>query len=62
VVDQLLFFPSYNKTTGGIRLTEYQGLNSPKKPLSDMLKRRRNNVLRDAALQVYGDLRRLGLI
>jgi formylglycine-generating enzyme required for sulfatase activity len=62
VVDQLLFFPSFNKSTRGIRLTDYQGLNSHVKPLSDILKRRRNTVLRDASLQVYGDLRKLGLI
>jgi formylglycine-generating enzyme required for sulfatase activity len=62
LVDEILFFSSYNKATGGIRLTDYQGLNSPKKPLSDLLRRRRNNVLRDAAIQVYRDLRRLGLI
>jgi formylglycine-generating enzyme required for sulfatase activity len=59
-VDQVLFSSSYNEATGGIRLTDYQGLNSPSKPLSDILKRRRNKVLRDAAIQVYNDLLRLG--
>jgi formylglycine-generating enzyme required for sulfatase activity len=62
IVDQVLFSSSYNETSGGIRLTGYQGLNSPSKPLSDILKRRRNKVLRDAAIHVFNDLLRLGLI
>lgn len=62
VVGEISFYPSYNESSTGVRLTDYHGLNSPEKPLSDVSKRQWNKVLRDAAIQVYNDLRELGWI
>jgi small subunit ribosomal protein S17 len=61
VVDQIFFYPSTQEASEPVKLTEYQGLNSPEEPLP-VIKRQRNKVLRDAAIKVYNDLRERGLI
>jgi ribosomal protein S17 len=62
VVDQIFFYPSSEEPLEPVKLTEYQGLNSPDKPLDAVIKRQRNKVLVDAALKVINDLREKGLI
>lgn len=62
VVDQILFYPTTGESCEPVKLTDYQGLNSPEKPLADIMKSKKNKVLRDAAIRVYSDLRDRKLI
>ena len=62
VVDQIFFYPSTGDACEPVKLTDYQGLNSPEQPLAGIMKGRKNKVLRDAALEVYSDLLRRELI
>lgn len=57
VVDQVDFIVRQGGTLRKRRLTEYQGLNSPRKPLTELPRKERNRVLAEAAKRIHGDLK-----
>ncbi len=62
VVEEMYFFPSSSGSSEGIRLTDYQGLNSPETPLSQLTKKDRNKFLVNSALTILNDLKDRGIV
>jgi small subunit ribosomal protein S17 len=57
VVDEVQFRFEVDGSPRAKRLTDYQGLNRPDCPISQVPRREHNKVLADAAKRIYGDLR-----